>query len=78
MNMTMNMAMNKNRNMESLLARLFDFQRFEKNEALQSVIDETEERFRFGELSEDDLEQLSAAGDPYSRPPDAGAEGARL
>ena len=52
-------------NAEELLERLFDFQQFEKNEALQSVIDEVEGRYFRTELSEEELELFSAAGDPY-------------
>ena len=65
-------------NMERLLECLFDFQRFEHNGALQSVIDETEGRYGFGELCEDELDRLSAAGDPYLRPPDPGERGLRF
>lgn len=56
--------------MEELLARLFDFQTFEKELALQSVINEVEARYFCAELSEDELCMLSAAGDPFSQPPD--------
>jgi hypothetical protein len=56
--------------MEELLARLFDFQKFEKEPALQSVIDEVEARYFCAELSDDELCMLSAAGDPLSQPPD--------
>jgi len=55
---------------EKLLTELFDFQRFEADPALKSVIDETEERYSFGELSDDVMSTLSAAGDPYTRIPD--------
>ncbi|MGN1103613.1 MAG: hypothetical protein ACI4QI_01935 [Candidatus Coproplasma sp.] len=44
------------------LTALFDFQRFEGNEELQSIIDDTENRC-FSELSDDDLEWISAAGE---------------
>ena len=56
---------------EKLLKELFDFQRFERDPCLGSVIDEVMERFSGVELSEDDLDTVSAAGDPYSgtRPP---------
>ena len=57
-------------NMENLLAGLFDFQTFEKEPALQSVIDEVEARYFCAELSDDELCMLSAAGDPFSQPPD--------
>ena len=57
-------------NMEKLLAGLFDFQRFEKEPALQSVIDEVEARYFCAELTDDELDTLSAAGDPFSQPPD--------
>ena len=51
---------------EKLLRDLFDFQRFERNEALQSVIEEAEAQGIGVELTDDELEQLSAAGDPFS------------
>ena len=57
-------------NMEKLLAGLFDFQKFEKEPALQSVINEVEARYFCAELPEDELCMLSAAGDPFSQPPD--------
>ena len=57
-------------NMEKLLAGLFDFQKFEKEPALQSVIDEVEARCFGAELTDDELDTLSAAGDPFSQPPD--------
>ena len=50
---------------KKLLTELFDLQRFERDPALQRVIDEVEERFFGDELSEDELSMLSAAGDPY-------------
>ena len=56
--------------MEELLAGLFDLQTFEKEPALQSVINEVEARYFCAELSEDELCMLSAAGDPFSQPPD--------
>lgn len=52
---------------EKLLKELFDYQRFESVPALQSMIGETEERYSFGELSDDVMSALSAAGDPYAR-----------
>ncbi|MBQ4426918.1 MAG: hypothetical protein II881_04085 [Oscillospiraceae bacterium] len=51
---------------EKLLDALFDFQRFERNEALQSVIDEAETQ-RLISLTDAELESLSAAGDPFSQ-----------
>ena len=56
--------------MERLLAGLFDVQRFEREAALQSVIDEVEARYFGDELSDDALRMISAAGDPFSQPPD--------
>lgn len=52
--------------MEKLLVALFDFQRFERNEALQRVLDETGAR-RMTPLTDAELESLSAAGDPFSQ-----------
>ena len=51
---------------ERLLTELFDFQRFERDPALGRVIDEVAERLAGSELSEDELDTVSAAGDPYS------------
>ncbi|MBQ0097881.1 MAG: hypothetical protein KBS62_02955 [Oscillospiraceae bacterium] len=48
--------------MEEKLKRLFDFQKFEKNEKLSALIEETQKRYA-EELSEEDLEQICAAGD---------------
>ena len=50
--------------MEKLLQKLFEYQKFEENGRLSALIAETEERFG-AELSDDDLESLAAAGDPY-------------
>ena len=44
------------------LTALFDYQRFENNKRLQALIDETEARYLHN-LSDDDLEWVSAAGD---------------
>ena len=56
--------------MEKLLAGLFDLQRFERNPALQGVIDEVEAHCSAEELTDDELNVISAAGDPYARPSD--------
>ena len=50
--------------MEKLLEKLFEYQKFDGNARLSVLIAETEERFGT-ELSDDDLESLAAAGDPY-------------
>ena len=49
--------------MADKLKRLFDYQRFEGNSRLQKLIGETEARSG-AELSDDQLELVSAAGDP--------------
>ena len=51
--------------MENKLARLFDYQKFEPNEELESIISDVESRYSLDsfELSDDDLELVSAAGD---------------
>ena len=41
---------------------MFDYQRFERNERLQALIDDTERRCLCA-LSDDDLEWVSAAGE---------------
>ncbi|MGN0813944.1 MAG: hypothetical protein ACI4MH_01775 [Candidatus Coproplasma sp.] len=45
------------------LKNLFDYQRFEGNERLQSLIDDSDSR-SFSALTDDDLEWVSAAGEP--------------
>ena len=44
------------------LMALFDYQRFERNERLQALIEDTENRC-MNALSDDDLEWVSAAGE---------------
>ncbi len=48
--------------MERCLKSLFDFQKFENNPALRSVIDSTHSRYVSRELSLGHLEQVFAAG----------------
>ena len=48
--------------MEKKLKKLFDYQRFEKNERLEKIIRETESRYA-KELSDDDLSLVNAAGE---------------
>ena len=48
--------------MERKLKALFDFQRFEGNASLQSVIDSVHARCAMSELSDDELGFVSAAG----------------
>jgi len=43
-------------------SRAFDFQRFQQDDRLASVIDETENHYVSG-LAEEDLEMVSAAGE---------------
>ncbi|MBR4718869.1 MAG: hypothetical protein IKP31_01360 [Lachnospiraceae bacterium] len=51
--------------MEEKLRRLFDFQRFIVNEDLQEVIDSVEARHTKAMLTDDELDYVAAAGDPY-------------
>ena len=57
--------------MEKLLNRLFDYQKFENNSNLASVVSAVEEKYSItGErrlLSEDELELVSAAGPPFGQ-----------
>ncbi len=48
--------------MENKLKKLFDFQKFEGNPVLQSVIDSVHARYQRQELSLDDMETVAAAG----------------
>ena len=54
--------------MERKLKALFDFQKFEGNSALQSVIDSVHSRYTVRELSLDDMEWVNAAGTGTHRP----------
>ena len=47
---------------EDMLSSLFDYQRFENDHVLQALIDETEKSYG-GEISDDELSQVSAAGE---------------
>jgi len=49
--------------MEQKLKRLFDYQKFQKNPQLEALLSEAEGRYQ-GSLSDDDLELVSAAGEP--------------
>lgn len=49
--------------MEKALKLLFDFQRFEKNKELESTINKTMDNYSEA-LSDDQLEQVAAAGSP--------------
>ena len=51
-------------NMEKMLKRLFDYQKFSGNSRLEAMIRDTESRYD-SVLSDDDLEYVNAAGDTY-------------
>ena len=55
---------------EKLLTELLDYQRFAREPELQRLLDDVEARYFGEELSEDALRTLSAAGDPFVKPPD--------
>ena len=46
-----------------ILSRLFDYQKFEGNEKLAKLIEETESKYGT-KLSLEDLDRVSAAGEP--------------
>ena len=48
---------------ERQLIQAFDFQRFDKNERLQAVIDASHRRVNERELNDDELDLVSAAGE---------------
>ncbi|MBO5622235.1 MAG: hypothetical protein J6N21_17530 [Butyrivibrio sp.] len=50
--------------MEQKLSRLFDFQKYAGNKAMQSIIDDVESRYHIDavELSDDELFGVAAAG----------------
>ncbi len=61
---------------EQALFRLFDYQRFEDDSQLRSLIDGVESAYG-AELSDDELIQVSAAGELYRKKrPDGGGGGA--
>lgn len=52
--------------MENKIRLLFDFQKFDNNSRLAELISQTENRYGT-ELSDDELTQVSAAGDIFSQ-----------
>lgn len=52
-------------NTQSILTGLFDFQRFAHNPGMQSIIDDIEDRYGITEMTDDELDSLAAAGDPF-------------
>jgi len=56
--------------MEGKLKTLFDYQKFESNSALQSVIDSVHARYAVKELSLDEMEWVAAAGVSEKKPAD--------
>ena len=50
--------------LEKKISMLFDFQKFEKNADLQSVIDAVHARYTARKLSDDEAELVAAAGMP--------------
>ena len=45
------------------LSQAFDYQKFQQNPKLAGIVRETEGRYAKAALSDDDLEQVSAAGE---------------
>ncbi len=62
--------------MENKLKRLFEYQKFERNERLAQLITETEMR-QAAEISDDDLEFIAAAGDVFEKNPEDKAYGGK-
>lgn len=57
--------------MDKKLKQLFDYQRFENNPRLAAMLSRTKEKYDFsvgGELSDDEVEELNAAGSVVSNP----------
>ena len=50
--------------MESILKNLFEYQKFDENAELRSVIDSVHARWTARELNLDEMEQVAAAGIP--------------
>lgn len=49
--------------MKKRLSSLFDYQKFQGNERLSAMIRDTEARYMFRELEDDELELVNAAGE---------------
>ena len=49
--------------MENKLKQLFDYQRFEQNDSLGKLIDDTHRRVRISAIPDDLMRNISAAGD---------------
>lgn len=59
--------------MEKKLKQLFDYQLFENNPRLAAMLSRTHEKYDFsddGELSDDEVEELNAAGSVVRDPDD--------
>ena len=50
--------------MDKTLRQLFEFQKFEGNQDLQSVIDSVHSRYQTRELTMDEMDMVFAAGTP--------------
>ena len=50
--------------METVLTTLFDYQKFEDNPALRSIINATHSRYDMRELNLDEMDCIAAAGMP--------------
>ena len=55
------------KNTQQTLRTLFDFQRFEPNARLSSLIAETEQRLKQNAIPDADLSRVAAAGDPFEQ-----------
>ena len=64
--------------MEKMLGKLFDFQRFEGNRALEQVIHGVHARYTVRELNLDELETVAAAGRPEKAEQEKKAEKLKL
>lgn len=50
--------------MKNKLEKMFDYQKYEQNAALQQVVDSVHNRYETSELSLNDMETVYAAGTP--------------
>lgn len=57
--------MKKVKDMENILKKLFDYQKFENNENLEKIIKDSQKK-RLAKLSDDKLQLLNAAGDIFA------------
>lgn len=60
--------------MNNKLKSLFEYQKFEQNPKLAEMIEDTESRYGFSALSDENLNMVAAAGEPKCYVPGSGSK----